>query len=105
MFSALCMKLCKQTTIFTVSITPAGRHACIDKSMQIGTAFVNTTFLADKEALIIKLWLVLRKLAADMSCMILGTYVEALSAHTGTYLTSSNYNPRIVCASLCFQKR
>jgi hypothetical protein len=65
----------------------------------------NTVFLNKKEALITMVLFVLRKHAACMSGTNLGVYVEAFSAHTSTYLSSSSYKPRIARASLSFNKR
>jgi hypothetical protein len=90
---------------FTVSSTPTGRRACIDNSMQMAMHLFNTTSLPQKEALITIVWLVIRKHASCLSCMNLGAYVEAFSAHTGTYLSFSSYKPRLARASLCFNRR
>jgi hypothetical protein len=40
-----------------------------------------------------------------MSGTNLGAYVGVFSAHTGTYLSSSSYKPRLARASLRFTKR
>jgi hypothetical protein len=65
----------------------------------------DTIFLPKKEALITMAELVLRKHAADMSCTNLGAYMEAFSAHTGSYLSSSSYKPRIARAYSRFNER
>jgi hypothetical protein len=64
----------------------------------------NTRLLTNKAALITMVYVDLRKHAACMSGTNLGAYVEVFSTHTGTYLSSSSYKPRLARASLRFNK-
>jgi hypothetical protein len=96
MFPALCMELCTQTSHFTVSSARAGRLACIYKSTQRSIACVYYHVPDYEGAYEYNGAVGFKKNAADMSCTNLGACMEAHSAHTGVYLSSSSYEPRLV---------
>jgi hypothetical protein len=106
MFPALCMELCTQTSQFHCKQHPC-RTACLHRYIQATgycMCLIQRSWLR-KGTLITMVWLVLRKHVACMRYMNLGACVEAFSALSGTYLSSSSYVPRLACASLCFNKR